>query len=129
MNRGWRNWKADFKKSLWMLYREIYVECKMRYFTTHLVEVPETGNTKYEVEGGGFSRDSAFRCSKIETYILRVKKKKSQSFLPYTVGWNCRTSTINIKGKILKPFLRRSIYLQIACKEAQTPPVDFTFWE
>ena len=36
-----------------MQYREIDVECKMRYFTTHLVEVPETGNTKYEVEGGG----------------------------------------------------------------------------
>ena len=36
-----------------MLYREIEVECKMRYFTTHLVDIPETGNTKYEVEGGG----------------------------------------------------------------------------
>lgn len=36
-----------------MQYGEIDVEWKMRYCTTHLVEVPETGNTKYEVEGGG----------------------------------------------------------------------------
>lgn len=111
MNRGWRNWKADFKKSLWMLYREINVECKMRYFTTHLVEVPETGNTKYEVEGRrNFQEIVPSDVPKLKHIFLKWKKK-SQSFLPYTVGWNCRTSAINIKGKILKPFLRRSIYL------------------
>ena len=36
-----------------MQYREIDVKCKMRYFTTHLAEVPERENTKNEVEGGG----------------------------------------------------------------------------
>lgn len=29
----------------------------MRHLTTHLVEIPETGNTKNEVEGGGMSQE------------------------------------------------------------------------
>ena len=86
MNRGWRNWKADFKKSLQMQYREIDVECKMRYFTTHLVEVPETGNTKYEVEGGGNFQEIMASDVPKSKYTFLKWNKKSQVFLPYTVG-------------------------------------------
>ena len=88
MNRGWRNWKADFKKSLWMLYREIEVECKMRYFTTHLVDIPETGNTKYEVEGGGnFQEIVPSDVPKLNHIFLEWKKKKTHK-ASYLIQWD-----------------------------------------
>lgn len=42
-----------------MQYKEIDMECKMRYFIIYLVEVLEIGNIENQVEGGGnFEREN-----------------------------------------------------------------------
>ena len=65
-----------------MQYGEIDVECKMRYCTTHLVEVPETGNTKYEVEGGGnFQEIMPSDVPKSKYTFLEWKKNHKSSYL------------------------------------------------